>query len=224
MACLYIVPTPIGNLKDITVRAIELLKEVDLILAEDTRTTSRLLKEYDISTKLKPYHLYNEHKLTGSIVDEIIEKNKSYALVSDAGTPGISDPGFLLIRESIKKGLDVIALPGSTAFIPAVLQSGFPTDTFIFEGFLPHRKGRQKKIIEIAQETRTVVLYESPHRLLKLLNELGKNIHPERKVSISRELTKKFEETTIGTIEKLLKKYNHQKPKGEFVVVVQGKN
>ena len=224
MACLYIVPTPIGNLKDITVRAIELLKEVDLILAEDTRTTSRLLKEYDISTKLKPYHLYNEHKLTGSIVDEIIEKNKSYALVSDAGTPGISDPGFLLIRESIKKGLDVIALPGSTAFLPAVLQSGFPTDTFIFEGFLPHRKGRQKKIIEIAQETRTVVLYESPHRLLKLLNELGKNIHPERKVSISRELTKKFEETTIGTIEKLLKKYNHQKPKGEFVVVVQGKN
>ena len=224
MACLYIVPTPIGNLKDITVRAIELLKEVDLILAEDTRTTSRLLKEYDISTKLKPYHLHNEHKLTGLIVDEIIEKNKSYALVSDAGTPGISDPGFLLIRESIKKGLDVIALPGSTAFVPAVLQSGFPTDTFIFEGFLPHKKGRQKKIIEIAQETRTVVLYESPHRLLKLLNELGKNIHPERKVSISRELTKKFEETTIGTIEKLLKKYNHQKPKGEFVVVVQGKN
>ena len=224
MACLYVVPTPIGNLKDITVRAIELLKEVDLILAEDTRTTSRLLKEYDISTKLKPYHLHNEHKLTGSIVDEIIEKNKSYALVSDAGTPGISDPGFLLIRESIKKGLDVIALPGSTAFVPAVLQSGFPTDTFIFEGFLPHKKGRQKKIIEIAQETRTVVLYESPHRLLKLLNELGKNIHPERKVSISRELTKKFEETTIGTIEKLLKKYNHQKPKGEFVVVVQGKN
>ena len=145
MACLYIVPTPIGNLKDITVRAIELLKEVDLILAEDTRTTSRLLKEYDISTKLKPYHLRNEHKLTGSIVDEIIEKNKSYALVSDAGTPGISDPGFLLIRESIKKGLDVIALPGSTAFVPAVLQSGFPTDTFIFEGFLPHKKGRQKK-------------------------------------------------------------------------------
>ncbi|MBG15225.1 MAG: 16S rRNA (cytidine(1402)-2'-O)-methyltransferase [Crocinitomicaceae bacterium] len=223
MSCLYIVPTPIGNLKDITIRSIELLNQVDLILAEDTRTTSHLLKQYNISTPLRSYHQYNEHKITKSIVKEMLEANKSFALVSDAGTPAISDPGFLLIREGLKQGLEIITLPGPTAFVPALLQSGFPCDTFIFEGFLPHKKGRQKKIIEFSQEKRTIVLYESPHRIEKLLKELEQHLEKDRKISISRELTKKFEETTTGTIHELQLKYNSKKPKGEFVVVIEGK-
>ncbi len=223
MSCLYVIPTPIGNLKDITIRAIEILNSVDLILAEDTRTTSRLLKEYNITTKLRAYHLHNEHKTTPLIIQEILKYDKKYALVSDAGTPGISDPGFLLIRESIKKGIKVISLPGATAFVPAILQSGFPCDSFIFEGFLPHKKGRQKKIMEIKDEKRTVVLYESPHRIIKLLTEFKKHFQPERRVSISRELTKIFEETITSTVEELQVKFEKEKPKGEFVVVIEGK-
>ena len=223
MSCLYVIPTPIGNLKDITFRAIEILKEVDLILAEDTRTTSRLLKEYNILTKSSSYHLHNEHRITSKIVEKLLAEEKKYALVSDAGTPAISDPGFLLIRECVKQGIKVISLPGPTAFVPAILQSGFPCDSFIFEGFLPHKKGRQKKILQIKEEKRTVILYESPHRIVKLLSELHQHIGEERKISISRELTKKFEETITKTALELKHVFENEKPKGEFVVVIEGK-
>ncbi|HEX8061551.1 MAG TPA: 16S rRNA (cytidine(1402)-2'-O)-methyltransferase, partial [Cyclobacteriaceae bacterium] len=191
---LFLVPTPIGNLADITLRALDVLKQVDTILAEDTRTSSVLLKHYQIDKSLQSFHIFNEHKVLRSLVDRM-KKGEVMALVSDAGTPGISDPGFLIIREALAENLVVECLPGPTAFVPALVKSGFPTDRFVFEGFLPHKKGRQTAVKEIADEERTVVLYESPHRLVKLLEQLD----PTRKISVSRELTKIYEETVTGT-------------------------
>lgn len=221
MSCLYIIPTPIGNLKDITLRALETLKEVDVILAEDTRTTNHLLKHYEITTKTKAYHQHNEHTLTSKVIEDIAHSENGFALVSDAGTPGISDPGYLLIRECIKKNIKIVSLPGSTALIPALTQSGFPCDRFIFEGFLPHKKGRKKKLQTLKEEKRTIILYESPHRILKLLKELDEYLDNERLVSVSRELTKIYEETIIGTPKEVAQKFTIKKPKGEFVVVIE---
>ena len=220
MSCLYIIPTPIGNLKDITLRAIETLKEVDVILAEDTRTTNHLLKHYEVDTKTRPYHQHNEHSLTSRLIEEILKSENGFALVSDAGTPGISDPGYLLIRECVKNKIKITSLPGPTALIPALTQSGFPCDRFIFEGFLPHKKGRKKKLQTLKEEKRTVVLYESPHRMLKLLKELDEHLGSERLVSVSRELTKIYEETIIGTPKEIAQIFSNKKPKGEFVVVI----
>ena len=220
---LYLVPTPIGNLKDITLRAIETLKEVDLILAEDTRTTKRLLDEYDITTPLKAFHLNNEHSQTPRIVEELKE-GREMALVSDAGTPGISDPGFLLTREAIKNEIDVQCLPGATAFVPALINSGFPTDRFIYEGFLPHKKGRQKRFLRLAEEDRTIVLYESPHRLIKCLEQIAEFMGKEREISVSRELTKIHEENKRGSVEELIDYFNNEGTiKGEFAIVIKGK-
>lgn len=222
MSKLFIVPTPIGNLQDMTFRAIETLKSVQLILAEDTRTSRFLCQHYMIDTPLQAYHKDNEHKA----VEHIVHKIKSgtvMALVSDAGTPAISDPGFLLVRECLKNGVEVECLPGATALIPSLVNSGFPTDRFIFEGFLPHQKGRQKRLQGLTEETRTIVFYESPYRILKLLEELKEYFGTERKVSISRELTKKFEETFRGNVAEALVHFTHKDPKGEFVVVVEGK-
>lgn len=221
MSCLYIIPTPIGNLKDITLRALETLKQVDFILAEDTRTTNKLLKHYEINTKTRPYHQHNEHSLTNKLIDEILNSQNGLALVSDAGTPGISDPGYLLIRECVKNKIKIVSLPGPTALIPALTQSGFPCDRFIFEGFLPHKKGRKKRLQILKEEKRTIVLYESPHRILKLLKELEEYLSEERLVAISRELTKVYEETIIGTPKEVAQKFANKKPKGEFVVVIE---
>ncbi|MBK9328734.1 MAG: 16S rRNA (cytidine(1402)-2'-O)-methyltransferase [Sphingobacteriales bacterium] len=221
MSKLYIVPTPIGNLQDMTFRAVEVLKSVQLILAEDTRTSKFLCHHYLITTPLQAYHKDNEHKA----VENVVQKIKSgivMALVSDAGTPGISDPGFLLVRECLKNEVEVECLPGATALIPALVNSGFPTDRFIFEGFLPHQKGRQKRLKTLEKEDRTVVLYESPYRIIKLLNELKEYFGEERHISISRELTKKFEETFRGTIAQALIHFSQKEPKGEFVVVMEG--
>ena len=218
---LFIIPTPIGNLGDITVRALEVLKSVDTILAEDTRTSGVLMKHYAITTPLKAFHAYNEHQKLDLIID-LIKEGKSMALISDAGTPGISDPGFLLIRRALEEDLKVDALPGATAFVPALLKSGFPSDRFIFEGFLPHKKGRQTRLKALVEEERTIVFYESPHRIEKLLGQLKEFFGPERKVSISRELTKKFEETITGTVKELIAHFENKKPKGEFVVVLHG--
>jgi 16S rRNA (cytidine1402-2'-O)-methyltransferase len=222
MGKLFIVPTPIGNLEDITFRAIRVLKEVDAVLAEDTRTTKKLFQHYDIDNKLIPYHLNNEHKVVSNIVQEL-KNGMSYALVSDAGTPGISDPGFLLVRESIKEDIDVECLPGATAFVPALVNSGFPCEKFVYEGFLPHKKGRQTRIQKIAEEERTVVLYESPHRLLKALGQFHEVFGDERRVAVCREISKKFEETRIGTAEELLEHFENNPIKGEFVIVVEAK-
>ena len=221
MGKLYLVPTPIGNLKDITLRAIEVLAQVDLILAEDTRVTKKLLKHYKITTKTKSYHIYNEHKLLNGIVDLLISDN-NIALVSDSGFPCISDPGFLLVREVIRNGIDFESLPGASSIIPALTQSGFPTTNFIFEGFLPKKKGRNKKIIELSKETRTTVLFESPHRLIKLLNEIRDICGTEKNISISREISKIFEETIRGTVNECLLHFEQKEPKGEFVVCIQG--
>ena len=219
---LYIVPTPIGNLQDITFRAIEVLKNVQLILAEDTRNSKYLCQHFAIETQLQSYHKDNEHKTLQNIVQKI-KSGISIALISDAGTPAISDPGFLLVRECLKNEIEVECLPGATAFVPALVNSGFPTDRFIFEGFLPHQKGRQKRLQALAEETRTIIFYESPYRVIKLLNELKEYFGEERKVSVSRELTKKFEETIRGTVAEVLTHFQLKEPKGEFVVVVQGK-
>ncbi len=216
---LYIVPTPIGNLEDITLRAIRVLKEVNLILAEDTRTSGKLLSHYEITTPKKAFHEHNEHKVLAGIIAEL-KQGKKMALISDAGTPGISDPGFLLVRECLKNDIAIQCLPGATAFVPALVNSGFPTDRFVFEGFLPHKKGRQSRIKLLAREERTVVLYESPHRIVKLLKEIGEYMGEERPVSISRELTKKFEETFKGTVKDALQHFSAKSPKGEFVVVI----
>ncbi|MFN8260139.1 MAG: 16S rRNA (cytidine(1402)-2'-O)-methyltransferase [Chitinophagales bacterium] len=223
MSKLFIVPTPIGNLQDMTFRAVEILKSVQLILAEDTRTSGFLCQHYMINTPLQAYHKDNEHKAVENIVYKI-KSGVVMALVSDAGTPAISDPGFLLVRECLKSGVEVECLPGATAFVPALVNSGFPTDRFIFEGFLPHQKGRQKRLQGLAAETRTVVFYESPYRVLKLLNELKEYFGEERNVSISRELTKKFEETFHGTVAEAILHFTHKEPKGEFVVVMEGKS
>ncbi len=220
MAKLYIVPTPIGNLGDITYRAIEVLKNVAMILAEDTRVTKKLLHHYDISTPLRSYHQHNEHK----IIDELVLKiqmGDQMAIVSDAGTPGISDPGFLLVRKCKENGIDIECLPGATALIPAIINSGIPSDRFYFEGFLPQKKGRKSRIETLLNFDKTVVLYESTHRILKLLKEV-KEVAPSRQISVSRELTKKFEENVQGTAQQLLLHFETNSTKGEFVVVIQG--
>jgi len=222
MSKLYIIPTPIGNLKDITFRAIEVLNEVDLILAEDTRKTSILLNHFAIKNKLQAYHKFNEHKQINYIIDKLKSGN-TFALVTDAGTPGISDPGFLIVRECLKNDIKIETLPGATAFIPALVNSGFPSDKFCFEGFLPQKKGRQKRLKELAEEERTIILYESPHRLLKLLNQTAELFGQERQISVSRELTKIYEETKRGTANELIEYYNDKTIKGEIVVVINGK-
>lgn len=218
---LYIVPTPIGNLQDITLRALEVLRTVDQVLAEDTRTTGQLLKHFEIENTLRSFHMHNEHKAVHGVV-EMLKEGKQVALVSDAGTPGISDPGFLLVRSCVEASIPVETLPGATAFVPALVQSGFPTDQFVYEGFLPHKKGRQTRIQRIATEDRTTVLYESPHRIVKLLQSLVECCDAERRVSVSREITKKFEEHIRGTVSDVLIHFQEHPPKGEFVVVVEG--
>lgn len=220
---LFLVPTPIGNLADITLRALDVLRKVDIILAEDTRTSITLLKHYQIDKPLQSFHIFNEHKVLRGLVDRM-KKGEIMALVSDAGTPGISDPGFLIIREALAENLLIECLPGPTAFVPALVKSGFPTDRFVFEGFLPHKKGRQTAIKQIIDEERTVVLYESPHRLVKLLEHLEPLVEPTRKISVSRELTKMFEETITGTVSELLQHFRLKEVKGEIVVVIDGKN
>ena len=223
MAKLYVVPTPIGNLEDITLRAINVLKEVDFILAEDTRTTSHLLRHLGIEKPMHSHHKFNEHA-TVARVAESIASGRNVALVSDAGTPGISDPGFLLVRKCVEEGIDVETLPGATALIPAVVQSGFPCDKFAFEGFLPQKKGRMKRIQELAAEERTLVFYESPYRVVKCLEQLAEVMGMERRVAVVREITKKFEETVRGTLEEVIAHFKEHEPKGEFVIVVEGYN
>lgn len=218
---LYLVPTPIGNLADITLRALDVLKSVDTILAEDTRTSGILLKHYSISKPLQSFHIFNEHKTLAGLIERL-KKGEVMALISDAGTPGISDPGYLLVREALLNELPVECLPGPTAFIPALVKSGFPTDRFVFEGFLPHKKGRQTIIKQWVDEPRTIVLYESPHRLVKTLEQLMEFMGPDRRVSVSRELTKKFEETKIGSLQDVLTHFKQKEVKGEIVVVIDG--
>lgn len=222
MGKLYIVPTPIGNLKDMTFRAIEVLKDVDLILAEDTRTSGKLLKHFEIGTQMYSHHMHNEHKTVDGIVKRI-QNGENIALISDAGTPAISDPGFLLTRTCIEANIEVDCLPGATAFVPALVNSGFPNDKFVFEGFLPVKKGRQTRLELLAEETRTIIFYESPHKLLKTLGQLVEYFGAERQVSISREITKLHEETIRGTAEEVLKHFENKPPKGEIVIVVSGK-
>lgn len=217
-ACIYFVPTPIGNLGDITIRALDILKRVDVILAEDTRNSGKLLKHYEISTPMQSFHAHNEHKKTQQVILEA-KQGRVFALISDAGSPGISDPGFLLARTAVEEGVGIASLPGATAFIPALVQSGFPTDRFVYEGFLPHKKGRKSRLELIRNEERTVVLYESPHRILKLLEQLVEMM-PQRKVSVSREISKKFEETIVGMPEQVLQHFQSNSPRGEFVVVL----
>jgi 16S rRNA (cytidine1402-2'-O)-methyltransferase len=218
---LFIVPTPIGNLEDITLRAINTLKTVDLVLAEDTRTSSFLLKHLNVEKPLKSYHQHNEHKILQELI-QLLASGKNIALVSDAGTPGISDPGYLLIREAIENNVQVISLPGATAFVPALVNSGLPCNEFSFYGFLPQKKGRQTKLKLLAAEEKTFILYESPFRLAKLLQELKEHLGAERKASVSRELSKLYEETKRGTLSELAEFYSAKTVKGEIVVVVQG--
>lgn len=216
---LYLVPTPIGNLDDITLRAIKVLKEVDLILAEDTRTSGVLLKHHDISNKLQSYHIHNEHKIVSLLLERIKEGEK-VALITDAGTPGISDPGYLLIRECVKNDIAVECLPGPTAFVPALVKSGIPSDSFIFEGFLPQKKGRQSAWKKLAEEKRTIVLYESPYRLIKCLEEIKDFLGSDRIVSVSRELSKIHEETKTGKVTEVLQYFLERGVKGEIVVII----
>ncbi|MFN2314854.1 MAG: 16S rRNA (cytidine(1402)-2'-O)-methyltransferase [Bacteroidales bacterium] len=221
MSKLFLVPTPIGNLGDITMRALEVLKSADLILAEDTRTTRFLLDHYGISAPLRSHHKFNEHRSLEAVCDSI-EGGTVTALVSDAGTPGISDPGFLLVRRCIEKEIPVEALPGATAFVPALVNSGLPSERFCFEGFLPQKKGRQKRLSQLAGEERTMIFYESPFRVIKTLEQLGAVLGGERRASVSRELTKKFEETIHGTLSSLAEHFRNKAPRGEFVIVVAG--
>jgi 16S rRNA (cytidine1402-2'-O)-methyltransferase len=221
MGKLYLIPTPIGNLEDMTLRGIRILKEVDLILAEDTRTSAKLLHHFEIRNKLTSHHKFNEHK-TAELIARQIEEGKNVALISDAGTPGISDPGFLLVRTCLEKEIEVECLPGATALIPALVNSGFPTDRFSFEGFLPQKKGRQKKIKELINETRTMIFYESPYRLIKSLEQFAEFMGPDRHASVSRELSKLFEETKRGTLADLIKYFNSKPIKGEIVIVLEG--
>ncbi len=220
---LYIVPTPIGNLKDITLRALEVLQQVDVILAEDTRTTSKLLNHYQIQKPLSPYHQHNEHKILQHLIDQLLT-GKTMAVVTDAGTPGISDPAFLLVRECIKNNVSVETLPGATAFVPALINSGLASNRFCFEGFLPLKKGRHTVLTDLSQQDRTMIFYESPVRLVKTLEDLIKYFGEERRCSVSRELTKMFEENIRGTLQELRKFYLQKKPKGEIVIVVEGKH
>lgn len=222
MSKLYLVPTPIGNLKDITLRAIEVLSEVDLILAEDTRTSGKLLKHFDIKTQMHSHHMHNEHKTLENIIQKLKGGN-TIALISDAGTPAISDPGFLLSRACIENDIEVECLPGATAFVPALVNSGLANDKFVFEGFLPVKKGRQTRLLVLAEETRTMIFYESPHKLVKTLGHFCEYFGEDRRVSVSRELTKLYEETIRGTAKEVLEYYTQKPPKGEIVIVVEGK-
>lgn len=222
MGKLYIIPTPIGNLEDITFRAIRLLNEVDLILAEDTRTTGILLKHYDIQNKMQSYHKFNEHKAVSHIIDRL-KGGENMALVSDAGTPGISDPGFLIARECAREGVEVECLPGATAFVPALVASGIPSDRFCFEGFLPQKKGRMTRLKNLTEESRTMVFYESPHRVLKTLTQLAEHLGENRYASTNREISKKYEETLRGPLKELISHFSVNEPRGEFVIVVSGK-
>ena len=222
MSKLYLIPTPIGNLKDITLRALEVLKNVDSILAEDTRKTKKLLNHYNIIAQLASYHQHNEHRILQKIITKL-KSGMAYALVSDAGTPSISDPGFLLVRECIKNDIEVETLPGATAFVPALANSGLSSEKFVFEGFLPVKKGRAKSLLKLAEEPRTIILYESPHRLLKTLDALIKYLGNSRQASISRELTKIYEETKRGSLDELYEYFSKKNIKGEFVIVISGK-
>ncbi|MBR5324025.1 MAG: 16S rRNA (cytidine(1402)-2'-O)-methyltransferase [Muribaculaceae bacterium] len=222
MAKLYIVPTPVGNLEDITLRALRVLKEADCILAEDTRTSGILLKHYDIKAKLQPHHKFNEHKTIESIAQRI-KGGENIALISDAGTPGISDPGFLLSRQCAKEGVEVECLPGATAFVPAIVASGLPCDRFCFEGFLPQKKGRVSRLTELSTEERTIIFYESPYRIVKLLTQISEIFGNERECAVCREISKLHEEIVRGSVEEVLAHFSTHEPKGEFVVVVAGK-
>ena len=222
MAKLYLVPTPIGNLKDITIRAIEVLNDVDIILAEDTRKSGILLKHHGINTVLRSHHKFNEHRESQKVCNEILA-GRSFALITDAGTPGISDPGFLIVRTCIENDIEVEVLPGATAFVPALASSGLPSERFCFEGFLPHKKGRMKRLKALQDEIRTIVFYESPHRLIKLLDELSDLLGSDRQASVSRELTKIHEEVIRGSLEELAQHFKDKAPKGEIVVIVAGK-
>jgi len=219
---LYIVPTPIGNLEDITLRALRILKESDLILAEDTRNTGILLKHYEVSTSMMSYHIFNEHKQVDYLIKRMLNGEKM-ALVSDAGTPAISDPGYLLVRACLDHEIKIECLPGATAFVPALVKSGLPTESFVFEGFLPHKKGRKTKLEQLSEETRTIILYESPHRLLKALDRLIEHCGEERQASVSREISKLFEETVNGTLQEIKTHFEAKKVKGEIVMVIAGK-
>ena len=218
---LYLVPTPLGNLKDMTFRSVEVLQMVDVILCEDTRTSSKLLQHYQIQKPLSPYHQHNEHKIVGHLIDQL-KAGKTFALITDAGTPGISDPAFLLVRDCIKEGIKVECLPGATAFVPALVNSGIPTNRFVFEGFLPLKKGRQTLLKQLAVEPRTIILYESPMRLLKTLKELATYFGPDRLASVSRELTKMFEENKQASLLDLALYFESKTVKGEIVIVVAG--
>ena len=222
MSKLYLIPTPIGNLEDITLRALRILKEVNIVLAEDTRTSRKLFSHYDIDTNLAPFHMHNEHKVLQKWIDSI-KLGEAIALVSDAGTPAISDPGFLLVRECVKNNIEVDCLPGATAFVPALVNSGLPSDKFIFEGFLPVKKGRQTRLKLLSEEERTIVFYESPHRVVKTLSLFCEYFGEDRKVSVSREISKMFEETKRGSAKEVMEYFEQKKPKGEFVIIVEGK-
>ena len=220
---LYLIPSPIGNLGDITYRAVEILNKVDVVLCEDTRTSSVLMRHYNIQKPLTPYHQHNEHKVLPHLIEQLAA-GKTFALITDAGTPGISDPGFLLVRECVRHNIPVECLPGATAFVPALVQSGIPSNRFVFEGFLPLKKGRQTMMKMLAEEERTIILYESPHRLVKTLNELATYFGAERQAAVCRELTKMFEETNKNTLTALAAHYEKHPPKGEIVIVVEGKD
>lgn len=222
MGMLYIVPTPVGNMEDMTFRAIRVLNEADLILAEDTRTSSVLMKHYDIKTHLVSHHKFNEHQTSSGIVDKL-KSGMTIALISDAGTPGISDPGFFLVREAVEAGIEVQCLPGATAFVPAIVSSGLPDDRFCFEGFLPQKKGRMSKLEALADEHRTMIFYESPYRLVKALQQMGEVFGMDRRVSVCREISKVHEESVRGTIEEVIAHFTATEPKGEIVIVVAGK-
>jgi len=218
---LYLVPTPIGNLEDITLRALRVLKEVDVILAEDTRTSGKLLKHFEITTHMQSHHMHNEHKTVDGLIKRL-QAGETIAIISDAGTPAISDPGFLLTRACVENNIEVNCLPGATAFVPALVNSGLPNDKFVFEGFLPVKKGRQTRFKLLAEETRTIIFYESPHKLIKTLGHFCEYFGEERQVSVSREITKLYEETIRGTAKEVLEHYTNKPPKGEIVIVVSG--
>lgn len=222
MGKLFLVPTPIGNLEDITLRAIRILKEVDIVLAEDTRTSAKLLQHYTITTPMQSHHMHNEHKTVAGLVKRL-QSGETIALISDAGTPAISDPGFLLTRACVENGIDVECLPGATAFVPALVNSGLPNDRFVFEGFLPVKKGRQTRLEILSEEKRTMVFYESPHKLCKTLASFVTYFGSERAISVSRELTKHYEETLRGTTQEILNHFTEKPPKGELVIIVAGK-
>ena len=222
MGKLYLIPTPVGNLEDITFRAVNLLKTCDLILAEDTRTSSFLLKHYGIETRMQSHHKFNEHRTVSNLVERL-QGGEQIALISDAGTPSISDPGFLLVRACVEAGVEVECLPGATAFVPALVESGLPSDRFCFEGFLPQKKGRQTRLKLLADETRTMIFYESPYRVVKTLGQLAEHLGGERQASVSREISKLYAETVRGTLESLIIHFTANEPRGEFVIVVTGR-